>query len=83
MKVSESSRVHEAPAFPRRLDGTVIPMETTTPTLKVSVFVIEGNVDGEGGGVMVWPQVCLPFRCVFYHKVHDGITLCVVARENF
>lgn len=42
----------------------------STPYLKVCVFVIEGDVDGEGGGVMMGPQVRLPRRRVFYHKVH-------------
>lgn len=45
------------------------------PYLKVSVFVIEGNVDGKGGRVMVGPQVRLPGRCVFYHEVHYSVTL--------
>lgn len=45
------------------------------PYLKVSVFVIEGDVDGKGGRVMVGPQVSLPVRCVFYHEVHYSVTL--------
>lgn len=46
-----------------------------SPHLKVCVFVIEGDVDGEGGGVVVRPQVRLPLRRVFNHKVHQGVTL--------
>lgn len=45
------------------------------PYLKVSVFVIECDVDGEGGRVMVGPEVRLPVRCIFYHKVHYSVTL--------
>ncbi len=47
----------------------------TSSYLKVCVFVIEGNVDGEGGRVMMGPQVRLPFRRVFYHEVHESVTL--------
>lgn len=70
VEMSQSSWVHEAPAFPWWMYGTVIPMETATPALKVCVFVIEGDVDGEGGGVMMGSQVCLPLRRVFHHEVH-------------
>lgn len=70
MEVSQPSRVHEAPAFAWGTQGAVVPMETATPALIVGVFVIEGDVDSEGGGVMMGPQVRLPLRRVFYHKVH-------------
>lgn len=83
VEVSQSSWVHEGPTFPRWFYGAVIPVETTAPTLKVSVFVIEGDVDGEGGGVVVGPQVRLSLRRVFYNKVHYSITLRVIAGENF
>lgn len=43
--------------------------------LKVCVFIVECNVDGEGGGVVMGSQVGLSLRRVFYHKVHDGISL--------
>lgn len=43
--------------------------------LEVCIFIIECNVDGEGGGVMVGPQVGLSLRCVLYHKVHDSVSL--------
>lgn len=45
------------------------------PYLKVCVFIVERNVDGEGGGVVMGSQVCLSLRRVFYHKVHDGVSL--------
>lgn len=47
----------------------------TSPYLKVYAFVIESNVNGEGRGVMVGPQVGLSLRSVFYNKVHQSITL--------
>lgn len=47
-----------------------------SPYLKVCVFIIKGDVDGEGGGVVMGPQVCLSLRRVFYYKVHYSITLC-------
>lgn len=43
--------------------------------LKVRVFIVERYVDGEGGGVVMGSQVGLSLRCVFYHKVHDGVSL--------
>lgn len=43
--------------------------------LEVCIFIIECNVDGEGGGVMVRSQVGLSLRGVLYHKVHDGVSL--------
>lgn len=43
--------------------------------LEVCLFIIECNVDGEGGGVMVGSQVGLSLRCVLYHKVHDSVSL--------
>lgn len=83
VEVSQSTGVHEAPAFPGRLYGTVIPVESAASALKVFVFVIEGDIDGEGRGVVVGPQVRLPARCIFYHKVHYSVTLCVIAGEHF
>lgn len=47
----------------------------TSPYLEVCVFVIECDVDGECGGIMMGPQVCLSLRRVFYHKVHYSVTL--------
>lgn len=43
--------------------------------LKVCIFIIERNVDGEGGGVMMGSQVGLSPRCVFNHKVHYSVAL--------
>lgn len=43
--------------------------------LKVCIFIIERNVDGEGGGVMMGSQVGLSLRCVFNHKVHYSVAL--------
>lgn len=43
--------------------------------LKVCVFIVECNVDGEGRGVVMGPQVGLSLRRVFHHKVHDGVSL--------
>lgn len=34
VQVSQTSWVHEAPAFPGRLNGTVVSMETTPPSLQ-------------------------------------------------
>lgn len=83
MEVGESAWMHEAPALPGRVYRTVIPVETTTSALEICAFVIECDVDGEGGGVMVWSEVGLSSRGVFHHKVHDGVALGVVAREDF
>lgn len=44
--------------------------------LEVCAFVIECNVDSEGGGVVMRSQVGLSLRRVFHHKVHDSIALC-------
>lgn len=43
--------------------------------LKIYAFMVECNVDGEGGGVMVRLQIGLSGRSVLHHKVHDGIAL--------
>lgn len=55
----------------------------TSPYLKVYAFVIESNVNGEGRGVMVGPQVGLSLRSVFYNKVHQSITLWQKDRNAF
>lgn len=43
--------------------------------LKVCLFIVKRNVDSEGGGVVMRSQVGLSLRRVFYHKVHDGVSL--------
>lgn len=43
--------------------------------LVVNVLPVEGNVDGEGWGVVMWPQRRLLVRAVTDHKVHDGLGL--------
>lgn len=37
--------------------------------------MVERNVDGEGGGVMVRPQIRLSVWSVFHYKVHDSVAL--------
>lgn len=37
--------------------------------------MVERDVDGECGGVMVRPQIGLSTGSVFHHKVHDSVTL--------
>lgn len=43
--------------------------------LKIQAFMVERDVDGEGGGVVMRPQICLSARCVLHHKVHDSVAL--------
>lgn len=48
MEVSQSSWVHEGPTFPWWIYGTVIPMETATPTLmgkKKILFAFFGKLE--------------------------------------
>lgn len=82
MQVGQTPWVHEAPPFPGRLNGAVVSMETTASALEVSVFVVEGDVDGEGGRVVVRPEEGLSVRSVLHHKVHHCIALGVVSRED-
>lgn len=82
MQVGQTSWVHEAPAFSRRLDGAVVSMETAASALEVCVLVVEGDVDGEGGRVVVRPKEGLSFRSVLHHKVHHCISFGVVSRED-
>lgn len=43
--------------------------------LIVNVLPVEGNVDGEGRRVVMWPQKRLLVGTVTHHKVHDGLSL--------
>jgi len=43
--------------------------------LVVDVFTVQGDVDGEGGGVVVRPQRRLLVGTVAHHEVHDGLGL--------
>jgi len=36
------------------------------------VYGVEGDVDGEGGAVVVWSELALPGQVVLYHEVQDG-----------
>lgn len=80
MVVREAARVHEGPALSGRLHFTVVPEEPAAPALIVDVLVVEGDVDGEGGGVVVRPQRRLLIRTIPDHEVHDGLGLWVVSR---
>ncbi len=43
--------------------------------LIVNALPVQGDVDGEGGGVVVRPQRRLLVRTVTHHKIHDGLSL--------
>ena len=43
--------------------------------LVVDALTVQGDVDGEGGGVVMRPQSRLLVRTVTHHKVHDGLRL--------
>ena len=43
--------------------------------LVVVVLPVQGDVDGEGGGVVMRPQIRLLIRAVTHHEVHDGLSL--------
>ncbi len=43
--------------------------------LVVDALAVQGDVDGEGGGVVMRPQRRLLVRTVTHHKVHDGLSL--------
>lgn len=47
MEVRESPRVHEAPAFPGRLDGAVVAVETAAAALTEATATRRVSVGGE------------------------------------
>ena len=36
------------------------------------MYGVEGDIDGEGGAVVVWSELALPGQVVLYHEVQDG-----------
>ncbi len=70
MEVSEAARVHQHPALLRVLDGAVVPQEPAPAAFEVDAGVVEGNVDGVCGAVMVGPKKRLLVWPVPHHKVH-------------
>lgn len=80
-EILETEYVHQANTELRRLDfrnKKVLIMrrvQCKLTHLEVCSFAIEGDVNRECGGVMMWPQVRLSFGSVLHHKVHDGVSL--------
>lgn len=72
MVVREPARVHEHPPLLRVRDGAVVPDEPAPAALEVRPGVVQGDVDGVGGGVVVRTEEGLLVRTVADHEVHDG-----------
>lgn len=50
------------------------PSSSNSPAhLVIDSWFVEGNIDGIGGGVMVWPKEGLLIRLVADHELHEGL----------
>ena len=56
--------------------------ERSAPHLVVLAGVVHGDVDGEGGRVVVRLQIGLLRRLVAHHKVHDGLGRLMTVKDQ-
>ena len=69
--MSQASRMHKHPALLCILQGTVVADEPAAAALVVDVGVVQRDVDGVGGAVVMRPQERLLIRTVSHDKVHE------------
>jgi len=72
MIMSKASGMHQHPALLSIFQGTVVTDEFAAAALVVDVGVVQREVDGVGGAVVVRPQERLLIRTVAHDKVHEG-----------
>ena len=70
--MSQASGMHKHPALLGILEGTVVADELAAAALVVDVGVVQRDVDGVGGAVVMGPQEWLLVRAVSHDKVHEG-----------
>ena len=70
--MSKTSRMHQQPAFFGVSHGAVVPDESASSTLVIVMGIVQRNVDGIRGAVMMRPQKRLLIRFVTYDEVHGG-----------
>jgi len=62
--------MHQHPAWLRIGDGAVVSDELASTTLVIHTRLVQGDVDGIGRGVVMWPQEWLLVRAVSYDEIH-------------
>ena len=72
MIVGQTSRVHQHPALLGVRDGAVVADESTAAALVVDTGMVERDVDGVGGCVVVGLQIGLLVGPVPNDEVHQG-----------
>lgn len=83
MVVGQASRMHEGPPFPWSSNGAVVAQEPAASSLVVDANSVQGDVDGEGGRVVVGHEGWLLVRFVANHKGQFKLGLGVVSWVEF
>lgn len=68
VQMGQGTRMHDQPSLSGIPDGAVVAWEAAPSAFVVDAHAVEGQVDGVGRGVVVWPEGWLLVRTVPHHE---------------